>query len=511
MRAVNTILIVDDDRGTREILRILLQSPHYHLSFAKDGDEALTLATRIVPDLILLDVMMPGMSGFEVCSKIRATPLLSEVPILLITALNDSNSRLRGLELGADDFITKPFDYAELQARVHTITKLNRYRRLLTQRIWFEWVVDQSNDGFVIVDCHGHILYLNRKARIYLNISACSGDPPILPQNETFLQIARRYYHCETKEAWETWHHDLNAETDSSPCISSTSLPRYLVRPETKRTRELWLRVDQLDIPMGSHVERLIRLNDVTEQMTKERTIRTFQKLISHKLRSPLGALTNSIHLLTENREQLTPEMAREFIEIASQSIERLRCQVDDVLLYLKTPDLVQREQGCELSVVKKLVTQICEELEVVSLTILCPDELNGCRLYLSQQAIELLLREVIENTRKFHPTQSPCVEVCISCPEQAKVSLVVRDDGTSLTPEQITEAWVPYYQAEKYFSGEVPGMGLGLAMVAMVLWSVGGCYHIANRYPGPGVEVELVVPLKQEEPDQKPIVLKAD
>jgi K+-sensing histidine kinase KdpD len=73
-------------------------------------------------------------------------------------------------------------------------------------------------------------------------------------------------------------------------------------------------------------------------------------------------------------------------------------------------------------------------------------------------------------------------------------------DDGTTLSPEQLVKVWTPYYQAEKGFSGSVPGMGLGLAMIASLLWSVGGTYSMTNREPGPGVVVELVIPLAQQD-----------
>jgi signal transduction histidine kinase len=134
MNAEPRILIVDDEQVGRESLHVSLAAQGYDLAFAAGGVEALATAAELVPDLVLLDVMMPGMDGFEVCRRLRADPHLAEVPILLITALDDRESRLHGIEAGADDFISKPFDRAELRARVRTITRLNRYRRLLVER-----------------------------------------------------------------------------------------------------------------------------------------------------------------------------------------------------------------------------------------------------------------------------------------------------------------------------------------------------------------------------------------
>lgn len=131
---MSSVLIVDDDQTARETLVAILEGEGYDLQQAKDGIQALQILKQLQPDLILLDVMMPAMDGFEVCRRLRATPALAEVPIILLTALDDRDSLLRGIESGADDFLSKPPDRRELIARVRTITRLNRYRTLMEQR-----------------------------------------------------------------------------------------------------------------------------------------------------------------------------------------------------------------------------------------------------------------------------------------------------------------------------------------------------------------------------------------
>jgi PAS domain S-box-containing protein len=158
----STILIVDDDPISQKTLRALLSTHgNYELTLASSGPEALELATQLMPDLILLDVMMPGLDGFEVCRRLRDDPLLSEVPIIMITGLDDRESRLQGIEAGADDFIIKPFDPHELQARIKTTTRLNRYRHLMEERARFERVIELSPDGLMIVADTGMILLAN--------------------------------------------------------------------------------------------------------------------------------------------------------------------------------------------------------------------------------------------------------------------------------------------------------------------------------------------------------------
>ncbi len=134
MDKASCILIVDDERDGREILLDALTPQGYSLLMAADSFEALDLAKKHTPDLILLDVMMPGLDGFEVCQRLRAQESTAIIPIVMVTALDDRQSRIRGLSAGADDFLSKPIDRLELQVRVRTITRINRYRLLLEER-----------------------------------------------------------------------------------------------------------------------------------------------------------------------------------------------------------------------------------------------------------------------------------------------------------------------------------------------------------------------------------------
>jgi putative two-component system response regulator len=146
----STILIVDDNPLGREALGDVLEPEGYIVAFAADGPEALKIASEIYPDVVLLDVMMPGMDGYEVCRRLRTDPKLAEMPVLMVTALDDRRSRLRGIEAGADDFISKPFDRIEMRARMRTITRLNRYRKLREEHIRLEQAYDelqQTHEG----------------------------------------------------------------------------------------------------------------------------------------------------------------------------------------------------------------------------------------------------------------------------------------------------------------------------------------------------------------------------
>jgi signal transduction histidine kinase len=140
-----SVLIVDDESGIYDYLDQQLARQNVHLMYAHNGLEAIDAAEQIMPDLILLDVMMPDMDGFETCQRLPANPTLADVPIVMITALDDSESHLRGFKVGVDDFFTKPVNQVLLLTRVQNILQMNRYRRQVEERAHFTKELETKN------------------------------------------------------------------------------------------------------------------------------------------------------------------------------------------------------------------------------------------------------------------------------------------------------------------------------------------------------------------------------
>ncbi|MCX6045674.1 MAG: response regulator [Chloroflexi bacterium] len=478
MQAKSLILIVDDAPGGRDTLEALLQSPDYDLAFACDGIEALEQAEKLTPDLILLDVMMPRVDGFEVCRRLRAYPRLAEIPVILLTALDDRSSRLRGIDAGADDFITKPFDRAELCARVRTITRLNRYRRLLGERARFEWVVEQAEDGYVLLDEHDNIVYANPTARKLLQITEAN--------HQSFMALVQQEYRCEPAEAWKNGF----SQTPITP-----PQPMYLIRSESQTAPALWLEVTLLNQAGVSQSERLVHLSDVTTQMSTQRDMWAFHSMIMHKLNTPLHTMIGSLELLSpQSINELSTEEVGELAGLAITGVQRLSNSIHDILQYLKPPIAGYASEGFLTSELSAVIKRISRDLGLADVTV--SDTIVGRNsVKLSLRAMECILWELLENAKKFHPTESPHVEVTLATEAKHAFTLRIIDNGITLSPGQIARVWAPYYQVEKYFTGEIPGMGLGLSMVAGLVWEVGGSCQLRNRDDGLGVIVELLIP----------------
>lgn len=114
------VLVVEDDNNIAELLRLYLQKDGFEVSHAADGGKAVEMAKEIQPDLVLLDIMLPVMDGWQVCRELRKT---MKMPIIMLTAKGETEDKVSGLEMGADDYIVKPFEVKELLARVHAVLR----------------------------------------------------------------------------------------------------------------------------------------------------------------------------------------------------------------------------------------------------------------------------------------------------------------------------------------------------------------------------------------------------
>ena len=133
-RGTESILLVDDNPTNLQVLYQTLEVTGCKLLVAKDGETALGIAEKASPDLILLDIMMPGIDGFEVCSRLKKDPGTESIPVIFLSALTDTKDKVRGLQLGAVDYVSKPFQPDEVIARVNTHLTIHRLKREVEQK-----------------------------------------------------------------------------------------------------------------------------------------------------------------------------------------------------------------------------------------------------------------------------------------------------------------------------------------------------------------------------------------
>ncbi|OGF45293.1 MAG: hypothetical protein A2231_11220 [Candidatus Firestonebacteria bacterium RIFOXYA2_FULL_40_8] len=170
------ILIVDDEERYLKMLEAMLLPEGYKVLKAKSGEEALKILKTENVQAVLLDILMPDLSGYDVLKIIRGNKNLDTLPVIILTCLTDKAERIKGLQLGADDFISKPFDLEELRAKIYTQIKIKYIRRQLNEKAKLEKVINKIDEGIIVADGNFAPLNINTKARELLGIKEDPAD-----------------------------------------------------------------------------------------------------------------------------------------------------------------------------------------------------------------------------------------------------------------------------------------------------------------------------------------------
>jgi K+-sensing histidine kinase KdpD len=249
--------------------------------------------------------------------------------------------------------------------------------------------------------------------------------------------------------------------------------------------------------PEGVSDQRLIILTDVTKQIQESRIERTFHGLILHKLRTPMNSLTGVFELIGNFGDDMSKEEIIELMTNARTSFNRLNSQVESIVSYVTNPTTAKNYgEIFDFDNFNDFIEIIEKEHNLQKVEIFGLEDVAEYSFTLSDSAFRWILVELALNAKKFHPTNDPKCYVRLSR-EENQIVFKFGDDGLHLSPEQIENVWKPYYQGEKYFTGETPGVGIGLSTIASYIWEAGGTFALYNRKDCKGVEVKLTLPLK--------------
>jgi len=307
------ILVVDDQLQNIELLEAHLIPQGYEVLKAQSGEEALEKLLHNQIDLILLDVMMPKMSGIEVLKKLRAGEKTKLIPVVMVTVLKETEDKVKALEAGCDDFISKPFDKVELLARVKSILKISYYRRQLEEKEKFKAVVDKVSDGIAI--CSQDYLIKDSNAAIlkYLNIT----DPKNVNLVETLFA-----------------NYSVSINKEALMDLGITHKTFDMVRQKTETIEALYLEVNSNVIKnsAGELLSIVFILRDVTAARTEEFLKQDTLTLISHKLRTPLGVISGNLSLLQDGSYGALNEEQKKAIDTVSKQSSLLVSMVEELL-----------------------------------------------------------------------------------------------------------------------------------------------------------------------------------
>jgi PAS domain S-box-containing protein len=476
------VLIVDDHPSAIESMVSVLTGEGYQLMSASGGAEALRLTEEVRPDLLLLDVMMPDMDGLTVCRAIRANPELAELPVVMVTALDDRESRLAALDAGADDFLSKPVDRAEVRLRVRTATDLLRFRKLSTERARFDQLVRLSPDSILVIDCEG-MIHMNNPAaeELFASDSSLVGESLL----EYLDHDARLHWldlvaeHCREQSTASIEYMVLLqpdgevAETEVSvgPFSADGELPcvQLVFRNVTERNR------------LRSTVERSERLDGIGRATAG--VVHDFNNLLQ-TIRTDAEVLLYKIDKDSELRDDLT-----EIVEVTEEGAAIAR----QLLLFAR--EGATHESEVDVGELIREMEQILRHMagKNVTLELGIPEEalpVSGDRARIVQ-----ILTNLVTNARDALALGGGGGTITIEAFKDESggehlVRLRVSDDGPGIDAESLGQIFEPFFTTK----AETGGSGLGLSIVQGIVVEHNGSIEARNRPEG-GAVFDLRLP----------------
>jgi DNA-binding response OmpR family regulator len=313
MKDKPVILAVDDQLQNIELLEAYLVPQGYKIVKAASGQEALEKLSGNKIDLILLDIMMPKMSGLEMLEKLRADEKTRLIPVVMVTALKETEDKVKALEAGCDDFISKPFDKVELLARVKSILKISDYLRQFDEKEKFKAVVDKISDGIAVCSPDYLIKDSNSAILKYLNIA----DPANVNLVETLFK-----------------NYSVSINKEALMDLTSARKTFDIVRQGSETTEALYLEanLDVIKNSAGKILSIVFILRDVTAARIEVFQKQDYLTVISSKMRAPLGVISGDISLLQNGSFGPLNEEQKKAIDAVSKQSSLLISMVEELL-----------------------------------------------------------------------------------------------------------------------------------------------------------------------------------
>ncbi len=484
------ILIVDDDAGSIQCIRLALGSSAEQFQFATSGEEALRAVAKSPPDLILLDAQMPGIDGFEVCRRLQDNPAFSHVPIVFVTRFSDPASEARAMDLGASDFIGKPYKPAVLKARVRNILrrKLQAHAALKAQQAQWQRlsdkrvsaIVDAASDAILTADAEGHIVLINKAACAMFQLST----EQALGRPLRSLLNWQPQPGGEDAAAYRGMKTFVRADGASVTVEASTSqigqgadqLTTVVLRDLTERER--------------TEAEQRARIEAETASQTKNLLL----SYIAHEIGNPLNGILGFAQLiLADPANPLTPTQAMRVNHIL-QSGQHLQSLMRDVL------DLSRFEAGTlevhleEIDIgacVREAVRLLQADATAAGVHLSCSTPGEGVKGRGDRARLLQCLINLLSNGIKYNRPQGH-VDVRLE-PSDGQVRITVSDSGMGMSPAQVQHLFEPFNRLGR--DASIHGSGIGLAVTHHLIRAMGGQIDV-NSIAGEGSRFVVSLPV---------------
>ena len=517
--ATPSILLVDDIPANLRVLYESLNGRDYKLFIANGGEQALEVAQKSRPDLILLDIMMPDMDGFEVCRRLKKDPATAGIAVIFLSALDDTADKIRGLELGAVDYVTKPFHPDEVAARVETHCKILRLERELAHRnrqleLVRDRILSSMSEGVIGLDMDGRVSFVNPAAARILGADATAllaRDLSDWEPDELRMAI-ERVLKDPVDSATDTLSlpradgSTLPAELRVAPICESTR-PRgaVLVLRDLSERRRVEAKLDRTSDELRRSHRELKQAQMQLIQAAKLESVGRLAAGVAHEVKNPLAIVQLGLDYLEPAlaSDPVASEVRRDMLIAVSRADTVVRGLLDfsrERALDLKSHRLNEIVQQA-LKLVRHeltqrnitLETELAEDLPSRSYD---ADKLQQVFLNLLMNAMHAMerdgrLRVSTALCRVEHGELGSHAREAGFLPGDVVIRIVIEDSGPGIRPEDLGKLFDPYFTTKR--QGE--GTGLGLSVTRNIVTLHRGSIDLENRTGGGACAILLFRP----------------
>ncbi len=479
------ILVVEDNRDQAFVIRYFLKNKGYQVDWCSTPQSSLKSAQSKAYDLVLLDIMLNAEEdGFSLCRKFKESRQLRDIPIIMVTARTAPRDKISGLDLGADDYVTKPFNREELASRIKAVLKRRIYQDL-THR--YHELIENNNDLVLFLNTSGQIEHTNKRAESTL---------PHLVATDHQLDFVELFEETDADEISTALYRALDGEditaqkwklsdTEEKVTVNAQMIPlrhgnRIIgigcILRDASREEKMFRQLEQNTGELRRKIETTsAALSDAQQKLVMSEKMAAMGQLgagIAHVFRNPLNTITASLYILRK-KSDLSDSLIKRHLDLIEEEVERSKRLIENLLDFAKKSK-AKRSKVDVNRILDQIPALLAKDLKLFSIKIV-KDYNNIKPAYINQDDLKQILLNLILNAKDAMPNGGTLT--LRTAMEDNKVVVFISDSGRGIPEPDVDKIFEPFYTRK-----EEKGVGIGLSLVHSAIERNSGSIDVTSQ-----------------------------